>query len=461
MELNSKNQTILITDRLPPQALDVERIILGSMLIDGDACNCAMELLNEGCFYSTANQRIFLCIKEMYGKNLPIDVITIADTLKKKEWLESVGNEMYLVELAENIATSGNIEYYAGILIEKATLRQLITVASKITTDCFDTEKDSKIVLESAESSIFNIAEARTKNNSRGIYTQQVLTGETFRLIDLRRQGKITGIMTGFPTIDSHTGGFQNSDLIIIAGRPSSGKTAFAVNLARNMGIAGVPVALFELEMSAQQVNERLLSGEAEVNSLSMKTGTLTISDSVKLGETSGIIAELPLYIDDNAELTIGALWSKTRMMIRKYGIKAIIVDYIQLMKSDVAKQSRSQEVSEITRGLKLIAKSTNIPVIALSQLSRQNEQRADHEPQLSDLRDSGSIEQDADMVMFVHRECLYGATAENKDKASIIVRKQRNGDVGSIKMFYKSFCCKFIDPNTKNQHDPSLKGWE
>ncbi len=426
-----KKPQILVTDRVPPQALDVEKTVLGSMLIDGQAAVNAMELLDENCFYSTANQRIFLCMKEMFEKSIPIDVITVADILKKKEWLESIGNEMYLVELAENIATSGNIEYYAGILIEKATLRQMISVAAQITTDCFDPEKDPQAVLDGAEAKIFGISEARIKNKFESV---RDLLPHTFVEIEGYSKGSFKGVMTGFKELDDMTTGLGKGDLVILAGRPAMGKTAFALSLALNTAVHHKnATAIFSLEMSKAQLVQRMLCSEARVNMHQLRSGTLPKRDLPKLSFAAGPLSEAPIYIDDTPSISVLELRAKARRLKAQHGLNLIIIDYLQLMGSSGHVESRQQEISQISRALKGVAKELDIPIIALSQLSRAVETRTDHRPQLSDLRESGAIEQDADIVLFVYRDEVYNKDDESiRGRGEIIIGKQRNGPIGT-----------------------------
>ena len=424
-------------ERIPPQALDVERTVLGSMLIDGHAVAAVFELLDENAFYSGANRRIFLSMKEMFEKNVPIDLVTLTESLRKKQWLESVGEEPYLGELAESIATSANVEYYAKILLEKATLRQLITSAAEITTDCFNTETEAQEVLDKAESRIFSIAEARIKNKFE---TVGQLLPHTFEQIEAYSKGGFRGILTGFQKLDELTTGLQKGDLIIVAGRPSMGKTSFCLSIAVNAAVHGKhPTAFFSLEMSKQALAQRMLCGEARVNMHLLRSGKLPNKDLPKLGIAAGPLYEAPLYVDDTSAITVLELRAKARRLKAQYNLELIIVDYLQLMGSTGKVESRQQEISQMSRSLKAVAKELDVPFIVLSQLSRAPEQRAgDHRPQLSDLRESGAIEQDADVVMFVYRDELYNKDLESvKGTAEIIIRKQRNGPIGTVNLAF------------------------
>lgn len=428
-------------ERVPPQALDVERTILGSMLIDPQAAVVAMELLDDSCFYSTANQRIFICMKEMFERNVPIDLVTLAEILRKKDWLQSVGEETYLAELAQSIATSANIEYYSKIIIEKSVLRQLIAVSGEITTKCFDTDVEPQKILDEAEGLIFGISESRISNKFESV---NQLLPKTFEDIEGYAKGSFKGILTGFKELDDMTTGLQRGDLVIVAGRPSMGKTAFCLSLAQNSSVIGkYSVAIFSLEMSKAQLVQRMLCSEARVNMHQLRSGTLPKRDLSKLSGAAGPLSEAPIYIDDTPAISVLELRAKARRLKAQHGLDLIVIDYLQLMGSSGKIESRQQEISQISRSLKGVAKELDVPVIALSQLSRAVEQRTgNHRPQLSDLRESGAIEQDADIVLFVYRDEVYNKDDEQaKGRAEIIVGKQRNGPIGTAHMaFVKDF---------------------
>mgnify|MGYP003797294793 CR=1 FL=1 len=433
-----------VSDRIPPQALDVERTVLGSMLIDSHAAIAALELLDENAFYSGANSKIFLCMREMFEKNIPIDIVTLADALRKKGWLSAVGEETYLGELAESIATSANIEYYASILLEKATLRQLITIAGEVTTDCFNAEIDAQKVLDIAESKIFAISESRIKNKFESVGQ---LLPRTFEEIEGYSKGSFKGIMTGFKELDEMTTGLQKGDLVILAARPSMGKTALALSIVLNAAVHGKrPSAIFSLEMSKASLVQRMLCSEARVNMHQLRSGTLPKRDLPKLSLAAGPLAEAPIYIDDTPAITVLELKAKARRLKAQNNLELIVIDYLQLMGSTGKVESRQQEISQISRALKGVAKELDVPVIALSQLSRAVEQRTgNHRPQLSDLRESGAIEQDADLVLFVYRDEVYNKDDEAvKGKAEIIIGKQRNGPIGTAHVAFIKDYAKF-----------------
>jgi replicative DNA helicase len=431
-------------DKIPPQALDVERTVLGSMMIDQNACINAMTVLTEDCFYATAHKRIFECMKEMFDKSIPIDILTMADQLKKKEWLEQAGAEPYLSELVSSVATSANIEFHCKILMEKSTLRALISVSADITTDCFSGEAEGQMLLDRAEAKIFGISESRIKNSFESLAQ---LLPKTFEEIASYSKGGVQGVPTGFNDMDEMTSGLQKGDLVIVAGRPSMGKTAFCLSIAMHAAvIAKYPTAIFSLEMSKAQLAQRLLCAEARINMHLLRSGRLAQRDFPKLSIAAGPLSEAPLFIDDTPGITVLELRAKARRLKKQHNLALIIIDYLQLMDSSTKLENRQQEISQISRSLKGIAKELDVPVIALSQLSRAPEQRGgDHKPQLSDLRESGAIEQDADVVMFVFREEFYNKEDTSKQgMAEIIIGKQRNGPTGSVMLSFVKDYAKF-----------------
>ncbi|MBD3344529.1 MAG: replicative DNA helicase [Chitinivibrionales bacterium] len=429
------------TQRIPPQAPDVERAVLGSMLIDASNVATAMEILDENCFYVTAHKRIYECMVSMFDKDVPLDVLTLSEELRKRGWLESVGAEPYLSELVESIATSANIEHHAKILLEKSTLRQLISIAAEITTESFDSERVAQEILDNAEQKVFGISEARVKGQFESMHD---LLQITFRDIEqYAQEGGVQGVRSGFTKLDEMMAGFQAGDLIIVAGRPSMGKTAFCLSLALNASVRAskpVGVAIFSLEMSKSQIVQRMLCSEAKVNMHALRSGHLPKRDYPKLSMAAGPLSQARIFIDDTPGITILELRAKARRLKAQHNVGLIIIDYLQLMGSAVSAENRQQEISQISRALKGVAKELSVPVIALSQLSRAVEQRGgDHRPQLSDLRESGAIEQDADVVMFIFRESVYNKELDDHRKgvAEIILRKQRNGPVGTAEVAF------------------------
>jgi replicative DNA helicase len=431
-------------DKIPPQALDVERTVLGSMLIDSNAANNAMSILTEDCFYATQNQRIFQCMTGMFEKSIPLDVLTLANELRKKDWLESVGAEPYLSELVSSVATSANVEHHCRILIEKTTLRQLISASAEITTDCFSAQTDPQKLLDQAEAKIFGISEARIKQSFESLGQ---LLPKTFMEIASYSKGGVQGVPTGFKDLDEMTSGMQKGDLIIVAGRPSMGKTAFCLSIAMHAAVlAKHTTAIFSLEMSKAQLAQRMLCAEARISMHLLRSGRLPQRDFPKLSLAAGPLSESPLFIDDTPGITVLELRAKSRRLKKQHNLSLVIVDYLQLMDSSSPLENRQQEISQISRSLKGLAKELDVPVIALSQLSRAPEQRGgDHKPQLSDLRESGAIEQDADVVMFVFREEFYNKEDTSKQGvAEIIIGKQRNGPTGTVTLSFVKDYARF-----------------
>jgi replicative DNA helicase len=434
-------------ERLPPQAPDVERTVLGSMLLDGNAVALAMEKLDEQVFYLSSHRHIFTCMVELFSKDTPVDIVTLADALRKKGLLEAVGAEAYLGELVENVATSANIEYYAEILREKATLRGLITAASEIATDAFAAEAEADAILDRSERRIFSIKESRIK---KGVVRIGELLPATFKEIEDYSRGGVQGIPTGFKELDEKTTGLQKGDLIIVAGRPSMGKTAFALSMALHAGVrARKAVAVFSLEMSRQQVAQRMLCSEARVDMHRLRSGTLPKGDFPKLSLAAGPLHDAPIYVDDTPGISVLEIRAKARRLKAQGVLDLVIVDYLQLMSSTMRIESRQQEISQISRSLKGLAKELEVPVVTLSQLSRAVEQRGgDHRPQLSDLRESGAIEQDADVVLFVFRPGYYDHENQEIERvAEVIIGKQRNGPTGDIKLTFMREYVRFENP--------------
>lgn len=453
--------------RLPPQALDIERTVLASILIDMNALDTAMEFLTEDSFYSSAHKKIFHCMVNMFGNDIPVDLVTISEELRKKEWLQDIGSEAYLSELTEDVATSANIEYHAQILQEKATLRSLISTAAEISTDCFEPDADAKKVVDLAESKIFTITDSTIKNRPEQI---RDLLSTTFEDIErFAQEGGVSGVKTGLTALDEKTTGFHAGDLIILAARPGMGKTALCLSFAMNAAVFAkkpTPTVLFSLEMSKAQLVQRLLCSKAEIDIHRLRGGRLSPSEIRKLGIAAGPLHEAKIFIDDTPAINVMEIRAKCRRLKAKDELGLVIIDYLQLMGSVGRTENRQQEISQISRSLKGIAKELQVPVIALSQLSRAVEQRTgSHRPQLSDLRESGAIEQDADLVLFIYREAVYLRNKDDgmdsqeynevKNKAEILIGKQRNGPVGSIDV---SFIDKYASfQNLDTVHDKEV----
>ncbi len=424
-------------ERIPPQDIDAEMAVLGSMFLDVEAVAKAIDILNEKCFYKTAHQIIFSAAAELYDHREPIDVITLADALKKKKKLEAVGGNYYLIQLSEKVPSAANVEYYAKIVLEMALLRQIINVNTEIIQRAYEHEGDVYNLLDAAEREIFVLSEKKLR---KGFVSINPTMHETFALIQSfhGRPGGVTGVPSGFPELDKLTSGFQKSDLIIVAGRPSMGKTAFCLNVARNAAVDHrVPVGIFSLEMASHQLALRMLCAEARVDAHRVRTGTLPQDEWPKLSMTVGNLAEAPIFIDDTPALSILEIKAKARRLKYEKDIGLLIIDYMQLVRGPEKSENRQQEISAISQSLKALAKELDIPIISLSQLSRAVEARGgDRRPVLSDLRESGAIEQDADVVIFIYRAERYGKT-DQEGMAEIIIDKQRNGPVGKVKLAF------------------------
>jgi len=429
-------------DKLPPQNIDAEMAVLGSMLLDEEAVSAAVEKLEAGCFYKDTHRKIFQTISDLYNANKAVDLITLVDALKKDNSLDSIGGASYLTSLANAVPTAANINHYSGIVREKYILRTLINNSTKIITVCHESEGNIAEVVDTAERLIFEVSDRR--NQGSYLHLKEIVK-ESIETIDKLYQNKahVTGIPTGYIDFDIKTAGLQPSDLIIVAGRPSMGKSAFALGIAEYAGvIEKVPTAIFSLEMSKEQLVQRMLCSHARVDAHKVRTGYLATSDWPRLTAAAGKLSESPIYIDDTPAISVMELRARARRLKSHHGIKLIILDYMQLMRGSVTSmESRQQEISEISRSLKALARELSVPVIAISQLSRAVESRTDHRPQLSDLRESGAIEQDADVVVLILREEYYNPSPDNQGIAEAIIAKQRNGPVGTLKLaFIKEF---------------------
>lgn len=433
-------------DRVPPQNIEAEVAVLGSILLDKNLIDIAGEKLKPEHFYSKEHQLIFRAILDLYSDDKPVDIISLTDRLKKKGELEKIGGASFLSSLLSSIPAPANIEHYATIVREKAVLRELIDVSSDIINKCYAGKEDGSKLLDKAEQNIFNIAQQ--KISSGFVSIKDLISME---MIDelVRKKEHITGLPTGFKDLDERTSGLHSPELIIIAGRPSMGKTSLALNIARNVAVEEKkPVGIFSLEMSKEQVAERFLCMEARVDSHKLRTGYLAEEDEPKLSIGAGILFDAPIFIDDSSTLNALELRAKARRLKAKQDISLIILDYIQLMSSGTAFENRQQEIAEISRALKGLARELHIPVIAVSQLSRRVETRGDdRRPILSDLRESGALEQDADVVMLLLREEYYKPDDEElKGKAELNIAKQRNGPTGTIKLSFIKQYTRFED---------------
>ncbi len=430
--------------KIPPQNIEAEQSLLGGILLENNAINKVLEVIGENDFYRESHRKIFAGILELYEKNRPADLITVTDLLKNKGLLEEIGGAYYLASLVDNVPSAANIVYYARIVKEKSILRTLINAATDIITEGYNNPSNIDNFLDEAERRIFEISENRVKPS---FFHIKELIKESFKFIEKRYERKelITGIPTGFIDIDNLTSGLQPSDLVIIAGRPSMGKTAFSLNIAQNAAIRNnIPVAIFSLEMSKEQLVLRMLSSEAKIEGSRLRKGFLSERDWTRLTNAAGLLSEAPIFIDDTPAISILELRAKSRRLKGEHNIKLIILDYLQLMKGPKNVDSREKEISEISRSLKALAKELNIPVIALSQLSRKVEERRGNRPQLADLRESGAIEQDADLILFLYRDEVYNRDTEDSGIAEVIIGKQRNGPIGIVKLTFLSEYTKF-----------------
>ena len=433
--------------KVPPHDLEAEQAIIGSMLTDRDAVISAIEILKEEDFYREDNKAIYTAILNLYNRAEPIDIITVKSELESMGKFEQVGGLEYLAELPEKVPTTANAMKYIKIVEEKSTLRRLIKTANEIIELGYSPTEDVEDIMEGAEKKIFNIMQEKNQKGYAPI--KDVLVESFTKLEELyNRKQHITGVPSGFTELDYRTAGFHGSELILIAARPAMGKTAFALNIATNAAVkANVPVAVFSLEMSKEQLVNRILCSESMVDSNKVRTGKLEEDDWTKLAGAIGPLSEAEIFIDDTPGINITEIRAKCRKLKLEKNIGMVVIDYLQLIQgSNKRGGSREQEISEISRSLKILAKELDVPVIALSQLSRAAEQRPDHRPMLSDLRESGAIEQDADIVMFLYRDDYYNKDTELKGIAEIIIAKQRNGPIGTVKMAWIPEQTRFAD---------------
>ncbi len=439
-------------EKLPPQNIEAEEAILGAVLKNPVCFNKIADIITSNSFYKPAHKIIFEAIVELFNKNQAIDILTVSEHLNEKEKLEQVGGRAYINDLAINIATTANIEYYAKIVQEKAIKRELINAGSEIAEMAYD-NMPTDATLDNAERLIFNIAQQKTSSDLVSV-KDLVLTSYEQISYRYEHRDELTGVPTGFYDFDNMTSGLQKSDLIILAARPSMGKTALALNIAQNVALkARKTVAIFSLEMSKEQLVQRMLCSEAEVDTHKLKTGNMQASDWEKLTTAMNHFADAPLFIDDKPGATVMEVRAKCRRLaLEQKEIGLVVIDYLQLMEASGNKEDRTQQISGISRGLKSLARELNVPVIALSQLSRAVESRPDKRPMMSDLRESGAIEQDADIIMFIYRDEYYNKEdTENRGKAEVIVAKHRNGAVGSVDLLFQGSITKFKNVTKTN----------
>ncbi len=437
---------VVLSDRVPPQSKDAEQSVLGSMIIDKEAIYAAAEVLTEEDFYSTAHQRIFSGILSVSEKGEPVDLVTLAEELQRNQCLEEVGGRSYLVTLANAVPTAANVQYHSRIVREKSILRSLIQAATGIVTRSFEAPQNVDEFLDEAEQMIFEIGR---RGKQQGFAPLKDVLVQTFDRIEKLYDDKqgVTGLPTGFVDLDRMCFGLQDSDLIIVAARPSMGKTTLALNMAQQIAVREKrPTAFFSMEMSKEQLAQRLLCAEAQVDAQNMRRGNLSQEEWHKLTRAVGPLSECPLFIDDTASLSVMELRAKARRLKAEKGLDAIFIDYLQLMRGFSRAESRQQELSEISRALKALAKELNIPVLALSQLSRAVEKRPDRRPILSDLMESGGIEANADLVMFIYREAYYNRESDKGNIAEVSIAKQRNGPTGLIELYFLDRYTKFAN---------------
>lgn len=428
-----------------PQSIEAEQSVIGAMIIDKSAIAQVFEKLQEEDFYRDGHKIIYKAIKDMFAKDMAVDLVTLLEHLKTTDMLEKAGGVTYISELSASVPTTANLSAYIKIVEEKSTLRKLIKASTAIIEESYNSGGEIEKVIDIAQKKIFDIAE---KKDSKEYEPLSDVLERGFLEIErlFNNRGEITGVGSGIRDLDAKTSGFQKGDMVLIAARPSMGKTTFSLNIAENVAIKeGKSVVIFSLEMSKEQLAYKLLCSEANVDMLKLRTGTLDDKDWENIAMATGPLSKAKIYIDDTAGVTVMEMRSKCRRLKMEYGIDLIVIDYLQLMSGGAGSDgNRQQEVSEISRSIKALAKEMECPVIALSQLSRAPEQRADHRPMLSDLRESGSIEQDADIVIFLYRDEYYNKETEDKNIGECIMAKQRNGPVGTVKLAWLGQYSKF-----------------
>jgi len=435
-----------VLNKIPPHDIDAEKSVLGSMLMDQEAIIGAMEILTGDEFYRNDHKIIFEAICELFNKEEPVDIITVKNKIETKGYLEQIADLTYFSELVSSVVTSIHVKYHAKIVKDKGILRRLINSSQKIMGLSYEGKNEINDILNIAETDIFNISQNRSQEGY--VKLKDILVQAFEKIEDVyHNKGKLTGIPTGFIDIDHKTAGLQPSDLILIAARPSVGKSTFAINIAQNAAIRyKIPTVIFSLEMSKEQLVNKMIASEAMIDLQKMRTGALEQEDWIKIARTMAPLSDAPIYIDDTPGISVSELRAKCRRLKMEKGIGLVVIDYLQLMTAGGLQESRQQEISTISRTLKAIAREINAPVVALSQLSRACETRVDHRPMLSDLRESGAIEQDADVVMLLYRDEYYNPDTEKKNQAEIIIAKQRNGPTGTENLMFFGNYSKFAN---------------
>ena len=453
-ETRNKNPEFKTTDKLPPQNLEAEQSVLGSLMIDKNAIIKIADLVNEDDFYKNSHGKIYKTMLYLYEHHEPIDLLSLSNRLKETDEIEKAGGQSYLASLANAVPTAANIVHYAKIVAKKSVLRKLIDNASQIISDAYDETGEIDKTLDEAEQKIFSVSQKHIRQDFTPV---KPILEEAFDRIDElhKNKGKLRGVPTGFADLDNILAGLQKSNLVILGARPSVGKSSLGLDLVRHAAIKeNIPVGIFSLEMSKEEVIDRLICAEANIDLWKLRTGRLSDSgendDFSKIGHAMGVLSEAPIFVDDSASINVMEMRTMARRLQAEHGLKMLVVDYLQLMEGRGRTDNRVQEVSEISRSLKGLARELNIPIIALSQLSRGIESRTDQKPKLSDLRESGSIEQDADVVLFIYREDKTKADSENKNIAEIMVAKHRNGPIGSVKLYFNEQTTSFknLDKN-------------
>jgi replicative DNA helicase len=440
--------------KVPPQNLEAESSVLGGILLENDAINLVLELLRAEDFYRESHRKIFRAMIELSDRSEPVDLITLSEFLKARGDLEAVGGTAYLASLADFVPTAANISFYARIVREKSILRSLISTATEIATRGYEEQGNVEEFLDAAEKVIFDISEKKIKASFVAVGDMIKDTLKTVEKLYERKE-MVTGVPTGYEDLDRLTAGLQPADLVIVAGRPSMGKTAFSLNIVTNAAFAGVGAAVFSLEMAKEQLVLRMLCSEARVNNSKVRSGYLAERDFPKLANAAGRLHEAPIYIDDTPAISVLELRAKARRLVRDRNKKVglIVIDYLQLMRGMGNASNREQEISEISRSLKALAKELNVPVVAISQLNRRVEDRGDRRPMMSDLRESGAIEQDADVIMFIYRDEVYNKNDDSlKGVAEVIVAKQRNGPIDTVKLTFLNEFTRFENYTERNE---------
>ncbi len=437
--------------RVTPQSIEAERSVLGSMILDRDTIDVVNQSIREEDFYFDAHKKIHSAIMDLFLANKPVDLITLTDKLRESNTLELIGGIQYVSDLTQDLSTTANVKYYCEIVEKKSTLRKLIKASSDIADNCYEGSDSLDNIIDFAEKSIFDITQKKSSDgldDIRNILIDSLKNMEEMAMSD----GSLTGITTGFIDLDNKTSGLQKSDLVLVAARPSMGKTAFSVNLAVNAALkANASVAIFSLEMSKNQLIQRMLSSESHIELQNIIHGNLDGSWE-KIIETMGVLSEKNIHVDDTPGISLAEMKAKCRKMKMEKGLDIVLIDYLQLMSGDGRSESRQQEISTISRGLKALAKEMDCTVVALSQLSRAPELRSDHRPILSDLRESGAIEQDADIVMFLYRDEYYHPDTEKKNISELIIAKHRNGPIGTIELVFAGQYTKFLNAERQYQ---------